>query len=144
MWQIFIVWKFLFQVIQYQLIIPDKVIFRLRRSIIRQTCNNLQQVFQMLLNRAKIAELCVYIILYSYCESKKTGNFKIQFPSHQTGWTFCLSYQLTHLFQVDEYVEQIPPILDKIIRYEALSDILSSTKRFLRQPKLLIVLFRFG
>ena len=34
-----IIWKFFFHVIQYQLNIPDKYMFRLRWSIIEKTCN---------------------------------------------------------------------------------------------------------
>ena len=91
------------------------------------------------------ADLCLHIFLYSYPDSNiKARKSKIQFTLHWTGSTFCSTHQLTHLFQVDEYVERVPSLLDETIRSEALSDIPSSAKLFLRQTSLLIGLFNFG
>ena len=147
-WQIVTVWKFFFQVIQHKLNIPDKVILGwggrlLNTPVIRKlTCRcsptGLPSIF---LWETKIADLCVYIVLYSYPDSNKKARMsKIHITLLWTGSTFCLTNQLAHLFQVNEF-ERVPSLLDETIKSAALSDILSSAKSYLRQLTPLIALF---
>ena len=151
-WQIAIVWKSLFQVIQHKLNIPDKVILGwggrlLNTPVIRKlTCRcSATGLPSILLWETKIADLCVHIVLYSYPDSNKKARMsKIHITLHRTGSTFCLTNQLAQLFQVNESVERVPSLLDEKIKSAALSDILSSAKRYLRQPTPLIALFDFG
>ena len=86
-WQIAIVLKFFFQVIQYQLNIPDKVIFRLRRSIIEHTCNKRTDLrvlsnrssFNIVMQSWNMCTCCPIFISWLKQEGKK-----IQDPVHIT------------------------------------------------------------
>ena len=84
---------------------------------------------------SKILERIMYNRLFSYVSQQKivySKQFGFQ-SGHSTGHAIL---QLAH--------EILSKLLDEIIWSEALSDIPSSTKRFLRQPTLLIALLDFG
>ena len=141
-WQITIVWKFLFQVIQNQLNIPDKVIFRLRWSIIEHPCNQRTDLW-VLSNRSSlniVMQSWNCWPMFTYCPIfipwlKHKGK-KVQDPVYIT------SNWINVLFNTPAN----PLIPGRWVSWESTFSSWwdNRVSRFLRQPTLIIALFDFG
>ena len=104
-WQLAIVWKFFFQVIQYQLNIQDKVEFMLRWYIVEHTCNRKTDLW-LLSNRFSLNvvmqswncwPMCKYCPMFICCFKQKGKKVQDSVHITQTRSKFCSTHQVIPL-----------------------------------------------